>query len=988
MPASRKVLFYYERAIVSLGLLILLMLAAWNWPLDWAWVAAAAVIMGLCEIIQVAWPSGVAGSASGVVVLVLLWLNGLVVPMWAIFLALLPSGLMRRASPLRTLFNGCQLALSVLVAGMVFLASGGVFNNPFGWESLPAHILSGAAYFLVNDALVIYPYSLSSQISFLSAWLNDIRDSGWTWAFAWAAALVAYAGYSRQGVWWLVGALLLLLGQQLLLVYYAEVARGRVIGNLLDVASRRDLMYKGHSDRVMKYAVAIARQLGLPQSEIRNIRYAALLHDIGLERVRAEILEKGGPLTAEEKAEMARHPREGERIIGRLSVLMPVAQIIRYHHEWFNGNGYPDGLAGEEIPIGSRILMVANAFEAMVCGRPYRQSLSPEEGLRELKAYAGSQFDPRVVAALEAVLPGLCAEPGSSLAVPGEDLEAEILTTIKNLRDYMAGARATLPRAGLQAQLPYSWKDTLALGEIRYKAAQILALYELGQMINSSLSLEEVLERVASTAGRLVEGAAFVAIYDPRRAELEVKSVYHLPIDMRGHRFPISEGLVDLTAGVSPSSACPPGFPGYPKDRWGKAGFKSFLHLPMVSKGKLIGLLVVLGTEPTPFREDEVDLLTIVTGQAALAIDNARLYAQTEQRLREVTEMKQFTDAVLEHAGVAIVVMDLEGRLTLANSSARTLWEVLGTEGMPLCRQCGKPGANPICSLLWEVIDAGEERYRRECRFPASNGKEIILEIQATPLQGKGGEVTGSVAILRDITGQVEMDERVRQAEKLAVVGELAAGAAHEIRNPLTAIKGFSQLLGRKCGEEGKEYLDIIVGEIDRIDSIVNDLLLLARPSAPELKPCSLAAVVGEVGRMLGEELSLRRLRFTQALPADLPPIRADARQMKQVFWNLITNSLHATPQGGEIRVEASYLDRQDMVQARVTDTGVGIPVDHLNRIFDPFFTTKENGTGLGLTITYGIIQAHGGSIEVESHPGQGTTFDLYLPAFGAGGGP
>ncbi len=944
---------------------------------------------------EVAWPSGVTGSASGVVVLVWLWLNGLVVPMWAIFLGLLPAGLLRRASPLRTLFNGCQLALSVLVAGMVFLAGGGEFGSPIGWENLPAPILSGAAYFLVNDVLVIYPYSLSARLSFLAAWFTDIRDSGWTWAFAWAAALVAYSGYFHRGVWLLIGSLLLVLGLQWLLHWYAEVARERAIGNLLDVASRRDPMYKGHSDRVMRYAVAMARQLGLPQSEIRHIRYAALLHDIGLGKVRAEILGKVGPLTAEERAEMAHHPQEGERIIGRLSVLMPVARIIRHHHEWFNGNGYPDGLAGEEIPIGSRILMVANAFEAMVCGRPYRPSLSPEEGLRELKAYAGSQFDPRVVAALEAVLPGLYAEPGSSPAMQGEDLEAEILTTIKNLRDYIAGVRATLPRAGLQAELPYSWKDTLALGEIRYKAAQILALYELGQMINSSLSLEEVLERVTSTAGRLVDGASLIALYDPGRGELEVKSVYHLPVEMRGHTFRLSgRWLADLTTGSSPSLVFPPGYPGYRKEcpgylkeHLGKADFKSFLHLPMISKGKLIGILVVLGTGSSPFREDEVDLLTIVTGQAALAIDNARLYAQTEQRLREVTEMKQFTDAVLEHAGVAIVVMDLEGRLTLANSSARALWEVLGTAGMPLCRQCRQPGANPICSLLWEVIAAGEERYRRECRFSTANGKEMILEIQVTPLRGKGEEVTGAVAILRDITGQVEMDERVRQAEKLAVVGELAAGAAHEIRNPLTAIKGFSQLLGRKCGEEGKEYLDIIVGEIDRIDSIVNDLLLLARPSAPELKPCSLAAVVGEVGKMLGEELSLRRLRFTQVLPADLPPIRADARQMKQVFWNLITNSLHATPQGGEIRVEASYLDGQNVVQARVMDTGVGIPPDHLNRIFDPFFTTKENGTGLGLTITYGIVQAHGGSIEVESHPGQGTTFDLYLPAFEAGEG-
>lgn len=225
-----------------------------------------------------------------------------------------------------------------------------------------------------------------------------------------------------------------------------------------------------------------------------------------------------------------------------------------------------------------------------------------------------------------------------------------------------------------------------------------------------------------------------------------------------------------------------------------------------------------------------------------------------------------------------------------------------------------------------------------------------------------------------------EEEARVLQAEKLAAVGQLAAGIAHEIRNPLTTIKGFVQLIAMREGKFQPEYLDLILKEIESIQGIVEGTLVLAKPHPEALINVNLGNVVQEVCTLMQPQTTLQNINLSLSCPADLPEIKAQPNLLKMVFVNLIKNSIEAMPaDGGEISLELKQ--RGDNIQVTIRDTGKGIPPELIKNLGSPFVTTKENGTGLGLMVTYRIIQNHGGSIRVTSTPGRGTIFVITLPA-------
>lgn len=224
---------------------------------------------------------------------------------------------------------------------------------------------------------------------------------------------------------------------------------------------------------------------------------------------------------------------------------------------------------------------------------------------------------------------------------------------------------------------------------------------------------------------------------------------------------------------------------------------------------------------------------------------------------------------------------------------------------------------------------------------------------------------------------------RARRSERLAAVGQLAAGAAHEIRNPLTAIKGFMQLIGRRVEGELAGYIDIVLQEIERIEGIVNDLLLLARPPKPRLRPVDVGALLRRLVDMVRMDEVARGCSVELRVVEPLPPVTADEAQLRQVFLNLMRNGLDAMPGGGVLRLRASHDPAAGTVLVEVEDRGTGMPPEHLNRIFDPFFSTKEGGTGLGLAVSYGIVRNHGGHIDVDSEVGRGTRMRVVLPVAG-----
>ncbi|NPV90128.1 MAG: hypothetical protein HPY50_05040 [Firmicutes bacterium] len=266
------------------------------------------------------------------------------------------------------------------------------------------------------------------------------------------------------------------------------------------------------------------------------------------------------------------------------------------------------------------------------------------------------------------------------------------------------------------------------------------------------------------------------------------------------------------------------------------------------------------------------------------------------------------------------------------------------------------------------------------------NGLKSIqndLNHRIPPMSGEIGEISEAINEMAGaLSERNRMMEQMQRADRLAMVGEIAAGVAHEIRNPLTSIKGFVQFLEEDLGPDDPklEYTRVVVKEVDRVNKIVSQLLYYARPSESH-------SVLADINQVLENTLVLVNLKMfgtrvvlNRQLQSGLPLIPLDEEQMKQVFLNLILNAAQSVEGEGEITVETGLSKDGSMVRAVIRDTGIGIREEDLKKVFDPFFTTREKGTGLGLSVAQKIVEGHGGVIEVTSRPGEGSEFAVYLP--------
>jgi two-component system sensor histidine kinase PilS (NtrC family) len=255
-------------------------------------------------------------------------------------------------------------------------------------------------------------------------------------------------------------------------------------------------------------------------------------------------------------------------------------------------------------------------------------------------------------------------------------------------------------------------------------------------------------------------------------------------------------------------------------------------------------------------------------------------------------------------------------------------------------------------------------------------------------LRDEREEVSGVICAFQDLTRIRMMEEQVRRSDRLAAVGELAAGVAHEIRNPLASMSGSIQLLAEelRLEGEGRELMDIVKREIGRLNAIITDFLQYANPRPPQLRATPVLDLVHETVAMLRQARGGDwRIAVEPGVAGELRAV-ADPQLIRQVFWNLSLNAVEAMPRGGDLAIAVER--RGGEVTVAFADTGVGIPPAELQRIFTPFHSTKEGGTGLGLAVVFRIVEAHGGRVEVESEPGRGTTVRVALPAAAGGARP
>ncbi|WP_420846076.1 PAS domain-containing protein [Neobacillus notoginsengisoli] len=280
---------------------------------------------------------------------------------------------------------------------------------------------------------------------------------------------------------------------------------------------------------------------------------------------------------------------------------------------------------------------------------------------------------------------------------------------------------------------------------------------------------------------------------------------------------------------------------------------------------------------------------------------------------------------------------------------------------------------------LWSTIGSGKV-WKGEIRNRAKDGTYYWVDTTIVPFLNEKGRPYQYMAIRNDITERKKTEEMLHRQDKLAAVGQLAAGVAHEIRNPLTSMKGYAEFLQLdERDPERQEFLNIILDEIERVNVIVEDFMVLAKPKVVELEEKNVIPVIQTVLSLLEFEARKKNVKLHFDYSNEIVQIECDENRLKQVFLNFVKNGIEAMPNGGELHVKTSI--HENNVQISIQDTGVGIPEEKLKKLGEPFYTTKKNGNGLGLMVSFKIIESHNGKVFVESEPNKGTTFNIVLPA-------
>lgn len=345
---------------------------------------------------------------------------------------------------------------------------------------------------------------------------------------------------------------------------------------------------------------------------------------------------------------------------------------------------------------------------------------------------------------------------------------------------------------------------------------------------------------------------------------------------------------------------------------------------------------------------------------------------------RSYHEIKTFTGGVLQGIGSGVVAVDPTWRITIVNPAAEDIFAISRTNVM------GRPYAEvfPDDDLLLAQVKEKGRIGEGERRCKDSSGRVRILAVAASALYGEGGELQGAVSLVKDVTQLKSMQEKMRQRDRLSALGDLAAGVGHEIRNPLNAISLTAQRLEEEFSpdQRGEEFGSLTKGireEVERLDNIVRQFLSLARPPKLNLVPCDLKELLEELLLLRKAEMEARAIDVQLSAPQSLT-VEVDKDEMKRALLNVFKNSVEAMEDGGRLTVAAKH--EGDRARIEIRDTGKGIPEELIPRIWEPYFSTKENGTGLGLAMTHKIVTDHDGTIEVESSPGEGTTFTITLP--------
>ena len=396
--------------------------------------------------------------------------------------------------------------------------------------------------------------------------------------------------------------------------------------------------------------------------------------------------------------------------------------------------------------------------------------------------------------------------------------------------------------------------------------------------------------------------------------------------------------------------------------------------------------IILIGLDPKPFedaRKEDIRNTAIISGilvilglAGFISMFWMQSYRSAKKSLQDTSAI---ADEVVTSLPVGLIATDKDGKIAFYNSAAERI------TGLNLSDARGKDPdiilPNHFCGLT-ESLDRGESISEKEMECEFTEDRIVPVSVSASKIINEEGQFVGQVLIIRDLGEVRRLQGEIRRKEKLAAIGGLAAGVAHEIRNPLSSIKGIAAYFKNKFDEDSsdKEMAGVMIQEVDRLNRVISELLEFARPPEIKLKKTDVNSLIEHSVRLIEKEASSKDIAIKLDLSQQPLPAEIDSDRFSQCLLNLYLNSLQAMEKGGQLSIKDSLTDDSHII-IEIKDTGSGIKAENLNKIFDPYYTTKTKGTGLGLAIVHKIIEAHNGNIKVRSAPGQGTTFIIGIPA-------
>ena len=537
---------------------------------------------------------------------------------------------------------------------------------------------------------------------------------------------------------------------------------------------------------------------------------------------------------------------------------------------------------------------------------------------------------------------------------------------------------------GLRARLVRTERERRrAAEELNRRLSELFSLQELSYVLSDSLELDRIVEQVVRYAVRFLDaqGALLALVGDAASDPLYVAAAEGTLSGLRGQRIPADDpGLVARSTAHEHVELVrnSPGTAGRAEPTVITSGVEAAAAaaVPLRSHGTVIGTLVITDPREGGFVPEDIRLLSTLATHAAVVIANARFFEM-------VRRAKEQWETAFDALSEGIAVVDDEGRVRRSN---RAMASLLGT---PLPNVVGTPLGDALLGkphALLELLAATRRGDRPAPLIARSERLKRSVRINAARIPGATTEQS-IVVMVEDVTEQQALETQLLQSEKLAAVGQLVSGVAHELNNPLTSITGLSEFLleQKELGKKDRGHLQVIHEQAERAGRIVRNLLTFARKGSSERVPVDLNDVIKRTLSLMTYDLKLKEISVERELSGALPEVLGDRHGLQQVVLNLVTNAAQAVAENPRERAReisvSTWYDGQ--VHLRVADTGPGIPDEVLQSVFTPFFTTKEpgKGTGLGLSITYSIVESHGGQITIEPrNPRGGAVFRVDLP--------